>query len=410
MAMGGGVFLWAGSGGGVAFVKNEPQFDTRAMAGTAVMFFGALFGAHSNTAQGSQSTYGTHELAVKQAAQSSSVWGSVRTPPGFIPRFVYSRPGDPPGNLPLVWGPQPATQGRITPLISSAPQVDLTPAPQVWRSATATVAVSANRLLTFTVTAPQADPTQIAPVIWKPIAGLSTNAAQGSNYTFGTHELAIKQGAQVSSVWPSVRTPPTTSGIIPQWLRAQPQIDQTPVQSQVWKSANNPGGWISLNVFAAPQDDPTQTKPQVFKSATAAVAVSAARLLPLVQTAPQFDTTQIQPQVFVSAPAAIVVSAQRLLPLVQTAPQTDPTQIAPRVWPSLRYVPYAIRTWITTAPQIDPTPIQPAVYQVGNVQPVITPQIPDSIRVLHVEFIGRLLIVGEPESPLEVEPPNQLRI
>lgn len=363
------------------FVVN-PQVDMRALAGAAVFFTGSLFGAHTNTGFGSQSTYGTHELAVKQGAQVSSVWGSQRgtavarakqpfiqsspqldlTPSQSIWRsvaqpaatrlfpFTVSAPQPDLTQTTQLWrsaaAAPAASAARLFPFTSSASQVDPTQlASQLWKSATAAPLTSAQRLLNFTVTAPQADPTQIQPNIWEPIPGLSTNSGQGASYTFGTHALAIAQSQNVSSVWPSAKTPPViVANPVSAWFRTQPQIDHTPIQSQVWRSANNPGGWINLGVGAFPQDDPTLTQSQVFKSQPAAsVATSAPRLLPFVQTASQFNPAQIQPQV---TPSALTIT-YAVETWVSTAPQTDPTQIPSKVFASLIAPPQILGPTVT---------------------------------------------------------------
>lgn len=323
MAMAGGVFLWAGSGGGVAFVKNEPQFDTRAMAGAAVMFFGALLGVQGNAAQAAESTYGTHELAVKQGAQKSSVWSSVRTPPATsnaVPPYLYVRPQDTVSLAPVVWKPPLSVRGPIFSLVSAGNPPTLTTVSSVWTSANAPL--SAARVLPFVTAASQSDPTQVQPQVFvSQPAALIVSAAR----------------------------------LLPM-VQSAPQSDPTQIASSVWPS--------QLSISYA-----VKTR---------------------VTTAPQTDPSQVQPQIFVARPAAIAVSAQRLFPLVQTAPQRDPTQIAPRIWPSLRYVPYAVRTWITSRPQTDPSQVQSTLFRSGSPGPGILETIPYLIGA--EEYSARIML------------------
>lgn len=327
-----------------------PQFDLSAMAGTAVIFSSVFFGAHTNTAQGSQSTYGTHELSVKQAAQTSSVWPSVRTPPAVttsLPTFVYERPDDPVQTRSVIWSPIALPQGNLGQFVIESPQSDPTPIqPQVFKSI-----IGPSIPLAYTVTAPQLD-------------------------------LAVQ-----TQIWGSARTPIVAAGVLSSWFKTESQFNPAQVQGQIWEPISTPSGWINLSVCGAPQDDPTLLQPQIFKSAATTAATSAQRLLPFVQTYPQIDPTQLPSQFFPSALTVTYAVKTR----IETRPQDDPTQIAPQVFASVGTPPiitgttvtqfvlngqpdlnlYTVQIWTpsTFSPSAPPVDNGPPLGPIGPVQP-----------------------------------------
>lgn len=246
---------------------------------------------------------------------------------------------------------------------------------------------------------------------------------------YGAHELAVKQAAQVSSVWPSVRaaaavaTRISTAFITTSHVIAGQAVFFQPTP-QVFTSLGTTQGDLVQRVFSEPQVDPRITQTQVFKSAATTIITSANRRLTFFTTGPQPDPTQAQPAIytptfgrqasavksFISAPqsdptqtpsqiqksqpAVIIASADRRLTFILSAPQADPTQIAPQVFRSLRTIPYAVRTWVTSAPQADPTqipslliPSQPAAPIIlgPTVRGFITPGQPD-LNINYTKF------------------------
>lgn len=225
----------------------------------------------------------------------------------------------------------------------------------------------------FVSVPPQIDPRVIAGsavFFMGSLFGAHSNTAMGAEYQFGTHELAIKQAAQVSSVWSSVRTPPAgTPNPIANYVRTEPQFNPTQVQSAIFEPSFNAQGWISTSISTS-QDDPSQIQSQVWKSVAAAVAVTTGSVPKYLQTAPQFDPTQIQPKVWPSQFTPPVLTGT-VPPFINAVPQFNPTQVQPVVWPSQLTVTYGVETWVQTKSQDDPTQIPSQIWSPSVTPPTI---------------------------------------
>lgn len=184
----------------------------------------------------------------------------------------------------------------------------------------------------FTVGAAQADPSQIAPSVWKSAAApvVGADSSVPLRFIWGTQEaldLSI-------SGWTVGGTQANQGPVPPSILIGQ--IDPSQLQPQVWRSVATPPQAIPNPVaafFSIPpqtEDRPTQT---VWRSL---VAGKTPPVIPTLWAAPQqVDFTQ---QALFTKPG---LPTGPVPPITSGVPQTDPGQIAPNLWKSVATPPVA---------------------------------------------------------------------
>jgi hypothetical protein len=258
----------------------------------------------------------------------------------------------------MVWG---GSRIGNAPIAQPQPQVaqweqatrDLTqPQPQFSRGIFPVAAVAAQPVEQF-FAAPQADPTQLQPKIWRAFFDLvSTSPGQGT--------ASPLQDQYQPSPWFS-RQQLTSAAVAPQpieqWFTPG-QIDPTQTQPSYWKALPGNLAPATEQWFATRQDDPTQLQPQFWKQQLTSAAVAPQ---PVEQwfTPAQADPTQVQPQIWRAQLTSVAVQPQ---PFGQwfTPPQADTSPVQPGFWhgqfPNVSPV---VEPWFSTR-QDDPSQVQPS--------------------------------------------------
>lgn len=182
--------------------------------------------------------------------------------------------------------------------------------------------------------APQANPDQLQPQIWKQQLDLvAVSSGQG---TFSPQQTEPDRQPQY-------------------WRGIFASVAQTPTPNRTF--------------FASPQSDPSQLQPRFDHQQL----TSLAQFVPAetVYASPQADTSQIQPQVWTQ----YLLSAKPIPTQFRAGPQADPTQIQP-VFTTQQPPSQATQQppWgpFFASPQADPTQIQPVFFQIAFL-PSVTP-------------------------------------
>jgi hypothetical protein len=304
------------------FVVTAPQIDL-----TQQSKFYNIPGGPSGQVSGSEYQFGTHASALYNAeAIKIQFYPSVRPPP---------------------------TSGLGT-FVNVPQQVDLTQQSQIYKSV---IAGQTTSIMPRVSTAPQlVDLTQQSQFYG--IKASPSAIVSGSQYTFGTHSIALYNAEAIkTNIYPSVRPPPVVTGVVSTFINVPPQSVDLTQQSQIYPAASNPGGWILTWITSGPDSSEfVQFQSTIIPSSSG--VLPAARPIKFIVSTPQVvDLTQ-QSSIY----KPLLTFQGRVPPYTLTAPQlldlTQQSVIQPSV-PSP--ISYAFKSY-TSGPQLVDLTIQSQIF------------------------------------------------
>lgn len=207
--------------------------------------------------------------------------------------------------------------------------------------------------------------------------------ANASEYTFGTHALAIHQAEAIkSSVWKSVPTPPAAPLNAPlrSIFASQEALDLSIGAWVIGGTQANQGPVPPL--VSTTQVDTTQIVAQIWKSQPAAAVITPNPIASFFSIPPQTEDRQTR------AVWKSLVAGQTppVIPSVWAPLQADPSQIAPQVWEPSQTPPTVtgVTVWPTLiVPAQFDTSINPTqVWTQSTFDPGIAPPIPPAPDVI----------------------------
>ena len=189
-----------------------------------------------------------------------------------------------------------------------------------------TAAVVAVAAISQIFAAPQADPSQLQAQLFRPLIGAR---ATSSPVLFGSPQPDPTQIA--SSVWSSVRRPPTSPLAGPTVFIAPPQADPTQTAAVLFRPLRGAPATSSPVLFGSPQPDPTQIAASVWSSVrrppTSPLAGPTVFIAPPQADPTQRDAVLFRPLIGAKPQSSLVVFG---------TPQTDPSQLPALLTPTAR--------------------------------------------------------------------------
>jgi hypothetical protein len=224
-----------------SFVSQPPQTDLTQQSSFTRPSLSPSGKLGSMVVSAPQNVDLTQQSSINRSAQSSvGKLGTMIVTPvqvDLTQQSVFSRP-------------TPANQGKLGSSFVTAPQTDLTQVqPQIYPPASIVIQT---KLGAFVVTLPQqvdlTQQSQISPSVANP-SGLVSGALS----TFGTHSIALYNAEAVKTqIYPSVRPPPVIVSPVSTFINVPAQNVDLTQQSQIYRSASNPSGWILTWITSGP--------------------------------------------------------------------------------------------------------------------------------------------------------------